>query len=139
MKTLIRLFCLTLIALAALGQTDALQSPASSTQDSQSRSLPPASSNYTSAKGFVLEDGTPIKMRINRTISSADAHIGDTVDFEVLEDISLNGTPVIAKGGLAFATVTDAQSKRRMARGGKLDINIDYVKLLSSEKQPCAP
>jgi len=73
-------------------------------------------------------------MRINRTISSADAHIGDTVDFEVLEDISVNGTPVIAKGGLAFATVTEAQSKRRMARGGKLDINIDYVKLLSSEK-----
>ena len=73
-------------------------------------------------------------MRINRTISSADAHTGDTVDFEVLEDISLNGTPVIAKGGLAFATVTEAQSKRRMARGGKLDINIDYVKLLSSEK-----
>jgi hypothetical protein len=96
--------------------------------------LATTSSNYTSAKGFVLEDGTPIKMRINRTISSADAHTGDTVDFEVLEDISVNGTPVIAKGGLAFATVTEAQSKRRMARGGKLDINVDYVKLLSSEK-----
>jgi hypothetical protein len=73
-------------------------------------------------------------MRINRTISSGDAHLGDTVDFEVLEDISVNGTLVIAKGGLAFATVTEAQSKRRMARGGKLDINIDYVKLVSSEK-----
>jgi len=73
-------------------------------------------------------------MRINRTISSGDAHLGDTVDFEVLEDISLNGTLVIPKGGLAFATVTQAQPKRRMARGGKLDINIDYVKLVSSEK-----
>ncbi|MGB8967849.1 MAG: PEGA domain-containing protein, partial [Candidatus Sulfotelmatobacter sp.] len=38
------------------------------------------------------------------------------------------------KGGLAFATVTEAQAKRRMARGGKLDINIDYVKLVSGEK-----
>src|SRR5579862_5509824 len=75
-------------------------------------------------------------MRINRTISSGDAHVGDTVDFEVLEDISVNGTLVIPKGGLAFATVTEAQAKRRMARGGKLDINIDYVKLLSSEKAP---
>lgn len=73
-------------------------------------------------------------MRINRTISSADAHVGDTVDFEVLEDISVNGTLVIPKGGLAFASVTEAQSKRRMARGGKLDINIDYVKLVSSDK-----
>jgi hypothetical protein len=92
------------------------------------------SSNFTSAKGFVLEDGTPVRMRINRTISSSDAHVGDTVDFEVLEDISVNGTLVIPKGGLAFATVTAAQGKRRMARGGKLDINIDYVKLLSSDK-----
>lgn len=87
-----------------------------------------------STKGFVLEDGTPVKLRINRTVSSADAHVGDTVDFEVLEDVAVNGTLVIPKGGLAFATVTEAQSKRRMARGGKLDINIDYVKLLSSEK-----
>jgi hypothetical protein len=30
--------------------------------------------------------------------------------------------------------VTEAQAKRRMARGGKLDINIDYVKLVSGEK-----
>ena len=54
-------------------------------------------------------------------------------DFEILQDISVNGTLVIPKGGLAFATVTEAQAKRRMARGGKLDINIDYVKLLDSE------
>ncbi len=41
---------------------------------------------------------------------------------------------VIPKGGLAFATVTEAQAKRRMARGGKLDINIDYAKLVDDEK-----
>jgi len=91
-------------------------------------------SNFTSAKGFVFEDGTPVKLRLNRTISSGDAHTGDTIDFEVVEDITLNGTLIIPKGGLAFATVTEAQAKRRMARGGKLDINIDYVKLLSSER-----
>jgi len=115
---------------------------ASQTGNTQATAAPPQqqaaqaaeTSNFTSAKGFVLEDGTPVKLRINRTISSADAHVGDTVDFEVLEDISVNGTLVIPKGGLAFATVTEAQAKRRMARGGKLDINIDYVKLLSSER-----
>jgi hypothetical protein len=82
----------------------------------------------------VLEEGTPVRLRINRTISSADEHAGDNVDFEVLDDISVNGTLVIPKGGLAFATVTEAQAKRRMARGGKLDVNIDYVKLVSGEK-----
>ncbi len=125
---------LSLVLLSSLlfGQTDQKTSTPAATKlvDTQQST----SSDYKSAKGFVLEDGTPVRMRINRTVSSADAHVGDTIDFEVLEDISVNGTPVIQKGGLAFATVTEAQSKRRMARGGKLDINIDYVKLLSSEK-----
>jgi hypothetical protein len=94
------------------------------------------SSNFTLAKGFVLEDSVPVKLRINRTISSGDSHVGDTVDFEVLQDVSVNGTLVIPKGGLAYATVTEAQAKRRMARGGKLGVNIDYVKLVSSEKAP---
>jgi hypothetical protein len=119
-------------------KTDAAQTTvAPTTQQATQPAAPqqaPASTNYTSAKGFVLEDGTPVKLRINRTVTSADAHVGDTIDFEVLEDISVNGTLVIPKAGLAFATVTEAQAKRRMARGGKLDINIDYVKLVSSDK-----
>jgi hypothetical protein len=90
--------------------------------------------NFASTKGFVLEEETPVRLRLNRTISSADAHVGDTLDFEVLDDVTVNGTLVIPKGGLAFATVTEAQAKRRMARGGKLDINIDSVKLVSGEK-----
>jgi hypothetical protein len=127
-------FWLMLMSLVAVGQINPSQSAATAPTQQGASGTNGTSSNFTSAKGFVLEDGTPVKMRINRTISSADAHTGDTVDFEVLEDISLNGTLVIPKGGLAFATVTEAQAKRRMARGGKLDINIDYVKLLSSDK-----
>jgi hypothetical protein len=34
---------------------------------------------------FGLEDATPVRMRINRTVSSADAQVNDTVDFEVLD------------------------------------------------------
>jgi hypothetical protein len=114
--------------------------PATAAPPNQQAAPPPApqeaadTSNFTSAKGFVLEDATPVKLRINRTISSGDAKVGDTVDFEVLQDISVNGTLVVSKGGLAYATVTEAQSKRRMGRAGKLDINIDYVKLFSGEK-----
>jgi PEGA domain len=122
---------LVLLSLVCAGQTDTKKTSQAPTQAAPQQST---SANYTSAKGFVLEDGTPVKMRTNRTISSGDAHLGDTLDFEVLEDISVNGTLVVAKGGLAFATVTEAQAKRRMGRGGKLDINIDNVKLVSSEK-----
>jgi hypothetical protein len=85
---------------------------------------------------FGLEDGTPIKLRINRTISSADAQVNETVDFEVLEEVNVHDVNVIPRGGTAWGTVTEAQSKRRMGRGGKLNINIDNVRLASAEKVP---
>src|SRR5712692_2618671 len=126
------------LALVATGQANNSKgsdsTPDKQTTNPTAQERPAEPSNFTSAKGFVLEDTTPVRLRLNRTISSADSHVGDTVDFEVLQDISVNGTLVIPKGGLAFGTVTEAQAKRRMARGGKLDINIDYVKLVSSEK-----
>jgi hypothetical protein len=40
----------------------------------------------------------------------------------------------LSKGNIALGTVTDAEHKKRMARGGKLDIEIDYVKLADGEK-----
>lgn len=126
------------LSCTSIGQSGSSQTPAAPpTQRSpppMGQQQPASTTSFTSAKGFVLEEGTPVRLRINRTVSSADSHVGDTVDFEVLDDISVNGTLVVPKGGLAFATVTEAQAKRRMARGGKLDINIDYVKLVSGEK-----
>ena len=81
-----------------------------------------------------LEDGTPIKLRLQRTISSADAHVDDRIDFDVLEEVNVNDVVVVPKGSLAWGTVTAAQSKRRMGRGGKLDINIDAVRLADGNK-----
>jgi len=95
-----------------------------------------ASAPKAAMQGFGLEDGTPVKLRTSRTVSSADAHTGDTVDFEVLEDVLVMDVLVVPKGSIAWGTVTDAQPKRRMARGGKLDVNIDSVRLADGEKVP---
>lgn len=86
--------------------------------------------------GFGLEDGTPVKLRLTRNLSSGTDKKGDTVDFEVTEDVSVNGVVVIPRGGIAWATITEAQPKRRMGRGGKLDVNIDNVRLKDGEKIP---
>jgi hypothetical protein len=93
----------------------------------------PAATTSASNK-FVLDDGTPIKLRLDRTLSSADAKTGDNIDFEVLEEVKINDVVVIPKGNIAIGTVTAAEHKKRMARGGKLDIEIDYVKLADGEK-----
>lgn len=104
------------------------------TQPSSAPAQAPAAAK--TPEGFVLEDGTPVRLRTGRNISSADAHVRDTLDFEVLEDVRVDGVLVIPKGGIAFATVTEAQSKRRMGRGGKLNVNIDSVRLVTHEKAP---
>lgn len=83
---------------------------------------------------LVLHDGTPVRLRINRTISSADAAVGETVDFEVLDEVKIGDMLVVPRGATALATVTQAQAKRRMGRGGKLDVNIDYVRAADDEK-----
>jgi len=121
---------------ALVGQAAPGQAPAVTATPQAAAQELGTQTDFTSKKGFVLEDETPVRLRLNRTISSADAHTGDTVDFQTVDDITVNRTLVIPKGGLAFATVTEAQAKRRMARGGKLDINIDYVKLVSGDKAP---
>jgi hypothetical protein len=81
-----------------------------------------------------LEDGTPVKLRISQTVSSADARVNDRVEFEVLEEIKVADVIVIPKGGIAWGTVTEAQPKRRMARGGKLEIVMDSVRLADGDK-----
>jgi hypothetical protein len=95
---------------------------------------PPSDQVVKEPPAFGIEDATPVKLRTTRNISSADARVGDTIDFEVLEDLKVKDVIVIPRGGTAWGTVTEAQSKRRMGRGGKLGINIDNVRLSSGEK-----
>jgi hypothetical protein len=59
---------------------------------------------------------------LNRNLSSADAKAGDNIDFEVLDEVKVSDVVVIPKGNTAIGTITDAEHKKRMARGGKLDI-----------------
>ncbi len=89
-----------------------------------------------SADSHRIQDGTPLKIRINRTVSSADAKVGDNIDFEVLDEIRVADVVVIPKGGIALGTITEAESKRRMGRGGKLNMNIDHVRLSNGDKVP---
>ncbi len=79
-------------------------------------------------------DGTAVKLRLAETISSADAKTGQQVPFEVTEDVVVEGVTVIPKGTQALATVTDAEAKKRMGRGGKLDVNVDSTRLIDGEK-----
>lgn len=129
MKLAVHLLCALLIS----GQTIAAQ------QTTPTANKTPQPPSRVSAAGPVspsdtLLDGTPVKLRLGRTVSSATAKVGDEVDFQVVDGISVGGVVVIPKGSLALATVTQAQKKRRMGRAGKLNINIDSVRLADGQK-----
>jgi hypothetical protein len=81
-----------------------------------------------------LLDGTTVKLRLAENISSETSKTGDQVPFEVTEEVLVRGVVVIPKGAAALATVTDAEPKKRMGRGGKLDVNVDSVRLADGEK-----
>jgi hypothetical protein len=83
---------------------------------------------------FGLLDGTPVKLRLARTVSSKDAKTGETIDFEVLEDIKVGDVIVAPRGGIALGTVTNAHPSGHMGKGGKLDIGIDHLRLVDGEK-----
>jgi hypothetical protein len=122
-------------------QASAEQSPdqKQNVQDAKVRAQPAATTATDTAKTllpgqFILQEGTPVKLRLSRNVSSADAHEGDSVDFEVLEDVAAGGIVVIPKGSVAIGSVTEAQPKRRMGRAGKLEMVLDYVRLADTEK-----
>jgi hypothetical protein len=86
------------------------------------------------AAPLILHDATPIRLRLKRNLSSESAKAGESVDFEVLDDLKVDDVLVVARGGTALATVTEAEQKKFMTRGGKLDVNVDYVRLVNGDK-----
>ncbi len=83
---------------------------------------------------MILPEDTPVKLRLDQNLSSADATEGQGISFTVVDAVRLSGLIVIPNGAVAHGTITEAQAKRRMGRGGKLDMNIDYVRLANGDK-----
>jgi len=81
-----------------------------------------------------LLDGTAVKLRLTETISSSNAKVGQQIPFEVTEDVVVQGVTVLPKGAQAIASVTEANAKKSMGRGGKLNVNVDSARLADGEK-----
>jgi hypothetical protein len=81
------------------------------------------------AQVLTLQDGTPVRLRLNRTVSSASAHVGETVDFEVTEPVIHQNYVVVPKGAVALGRVTKVDTRRRFGRAGALELSVDSVRL----------
>ena len=73
-------------------------------------------------------------MKLLKTLSSADAQVGDDVSFEVSEDVVVDGFLVIPKGANALGVVNEVETKKALGRGGKLSVLIRSVRLADNEQ-----
>ncbi len=85
---------------------------------------------------LVLANQTAVHLKLGHALSSETAKVGEEVNFEVAEDVVVNGRTVIAKGAPAVGAVTEAAPKGRMGKGGKLSVSVTSVQLANSEKAP---
>jgi hypothetical protein len=74
-----------------------------------------------------LASGTPVRLRLQKSVSSHDASPSERVEFSVAEEVSAGGIAAIPKGSRAWGIVAEASPRGRMGKSGKLAINIEGV------------
>src|SRR6266849_3343276 len=82
----------------------------------------------------ILPRRTPVHLKLSRTLSSATAHVGEEVTFEVAQDVIVGGVTGIAKGAPGGGAVTEAEPKKRLGKAGKLNVAVNSVVLANNEK-----
>jgi hypothetical protein len=83
---------------------------------------------------LLLESGTPVKLQLAQTISSAHAHSSDHLDFVVAKDVEIEGFTVISAGAKAEGSVIRVKGKRPFGIAGDVIIRLDSVELATGEK-----
>jgi len=83
---------------------------------------------------LTIPDGTPIKLRLAESVSSAHARTGDRLDFVVVRDVSVGGFTVIPAGTMARGSVTGVKGKRFLGIGGNVALKLDSVELVNGDR-----
>ncbi|HXY50719.1 MAG TPA: LssY C-terminal domain-containing protein [Terriglobales bacterium] len=84
--------------------------------------------------GLIVPAGTPVRLRLLRTISSAHAQSGDPLEFMVLGDVSVSGFTVIRAGARAWGSVTAVHGRRPLGLPGVLQVSADSVEMVTGKR-----
>ncbi len=92
-----------------------------------------AASTPDAPRDVAIPDGTEVRVRLLRALSSADARMDEQVQLEVVEAVEVDGVLVIAKDAIARGRVVSARHKKSFGRKGRLDFSIDSVKTVDGQ------
>ena len=95
---------------------------------------PPPVKTVPAGFDLTLANGTPVRLKLGKTISTASAHVGDVVELHAAEEVVVDGITVVPIGATAVGIVTEVEPKKRLGRGGKLALSINFLRLANNEK-----
>jgi hypothetical protein len=88
-------------------------------------------------EALILNQGTPVRLRVISNISSGYMRLDDRVHFEVLDDVVVkNGVDsfvVIERGTPALGTITGVNPTRFYGRYGTVEVALDGVELANGD------
>lgn len=87
---------------------------------------------------FKVEEGTPIRLKLTESVSSSRNRPGDTINFQVADDVLAEdgSTVVIKAGALAWGTVAELEKRGMIGKKGELSITVDGTKAVDGKKVP---
>jgi hypothetical protein len=83
---------------------------------------------------LIIPDGTPVKLRLAESVSSAHACVGNLLQFIVVRDVSVGGFTVIPAGTMARGSITEVKGRRILGIGGKVSLKLDSVDLFNGDR-----
>ena len=87
----------------------------------------------TDTTSVILQEGTMIKAALTQDISGKEVSVGEAVNFELSEDVTLNEKVIVLKGAKITGSVTEAQRSKALGKKGKLSFSIDYLYLANGK------
>jgi hypothetical protein len=114
----------------------ARQAPQVSTPASQAPAAVTAAVSAQKPSASILQDGTPMKLRLLNKLDSHTAKNDDEILFDVVNDVVVGGVTVLRRGSPATGVVTQAAASKTMGRAGKLSFTINDIKLRNGGKVP---
>ncbi len=97
----------------------------------------PAQAATTASPAAVLRDGTPVQLRLSRTVSSESDQPGEIVEFTLRKDLVVGNTIVMPVGTEVYGVVITAQLEdRATGAGGVLEFRLQSLKLANGQEIP---
>ena len=85
---------------------------------------------------LVVPAGTRIELETVQTITSELIQPGESVDFKVRSDVSINGVVVIKAGTLAKGVVTNSDRAKGIGKEGNVEIQVKSVSAVDGSLLP---